>query len=223
MEFEALWHGDEPFRPTDDLRHTLRLDSWDKKMALWALMGVQIDLIKFEHELDVDGYPSSTEIVSITSFDYQQFKKSDEIPFDLSAFDLFLLSNERLNQIWDSGNHTGSNPPNYYVEWAVSKGFLIPWHEWAYKNGLVNVAAPKTQTDGNPSFSVSNKPITAVERNTLLTIIAALCDYSAIKFDDRGAANQIARMTEEIGAAVSDDTVRRWLKQIPDALESRKK
>jgi len=68
-----------------------------------------------------------------------------------------------------------------------------------------------------------DKGLTATERNTLLTIIAALCDYSAIKPYDRGAANQIAKMTEEIGATVSDDTVRRWLKLIPDALTTRMK
>lgn len=68
-----------------------------------------------------------------------------------------------------------------------------------------------------------DKGLTATERNTLLTIIAALCDYSAIKIDDRGAASQIAKLTEEIGATVSDDTMRRWLKAIPDALATRMK
>ncbi len=68
-----------------------------------------------------------------------------------------------------------------------------------------------------------DKGLTATERNTLLTIIAALCDYSAIKPDDRGSASQIAKLTEEIGATVSDDTVRRWLKLIPDALATRMK
>ncbi|KAB2309542.1 hypothetical protein F8A87_09775 [Betaproteobacteria bacterium SCN2] len=67
------------------------------------------------------------------------------------------------------------------------------------------------------------KPLTTTERNTLLTIIAAICDYSAIKVEERGAASQIARLTEEIGAPVSDDTVRRALAKIPDALESRMK
>lgn len=67
------------------------------------------------------------------------------------------------------------------------------------------------------------KPITFSERNSLLTIIEALCDYSDIKTQDRGTANQIAKLTQEIGAAVSDDTVRRWLKAIPEALEHRKK
>lgn len=67
------------------------------------------------------------------------------------------------------------------------------------------------------------KPIQTTERNSLLTIIAALCDYSAIKYQDRGAANHIVKLTEEIGAAVSDDTVRRALAKIPEALETRRK
>ncbi|MCQ1549839.1 MAG: hypothetical protein NOF05_13710 [Candidatus Accumulibacter phosphatis] len=69
----------------------------------------------------------------------------------------------------------------------------------------------------------SEKPLTTTERNTLLAIIAALCEHASIKPKDRGAAGQIARMTEDIGAPVSDDTVRRWLAKIPDALESRMK
>lgn len=67
------------------------------------------------------------------------------------------------------------------------------------------------------------KPLTTTERNTLLTIIAALCDYSDIKYLERGAASQIFKLTEEIGAPVSDDTVRKVLQKIPDAVESRQK
>lgn len=68
-----------------------------------------------------------------------------------------------------------------------------------------------------------DKAITTTERNTLLTIIAGLCDYSAIVPAERGAASQIAKMTEEVGAPVTDDTIRKVLARIPDALESRKK
>lgn len=67
------------------------------------------------------------------------------------------------------------------------------------------------------------KPLATTERSTLLTIIAGLCRYSGIKHQERGAANQITKLTEELGAAVSDDTVRRILAKIPDALESRLK
>jgi hypothetical protein len=75
-------------------------------------------------------------------------------------------------------------------------------------------------TDGN---DVVDKPLSTTERNTLLTIIAALCDYSAIKYQERGAAVQIAKMTQEIGAAVNDDTIRTILAKIPNALETRMK
>ncbi len=61
------------------------------------------------------------------------------------------------------------------------------------------------------------------ERNSLLTIIAALCDHSNIRHGERGVAGKIANMTEKIGAPVSQDTVLRALSKIPDALESRSK
>lgn len=67
------------------------------------------------------------------------------------------------------------------------------------------------------------KPLTTNERNSLLTIIAALCEYSDIKYEGRGAAAQIAKLTEEFSVAVSDDTVRRILAKIPEALEARQK
>lgn len=69
----------------------------------------------------------------------------------------------------------------------------------------------------------AGKPLKTTERNTLLTIIAALCDYSAIDPLGRGTAGQIAKMSEELGAPVTDDTIRKMLTKIPDALERRKK
>jgi hypothetical protein len=75
----------------------------------------------------------------------------------------------------------------------------------------------------NSVQSIPERPIATNERNTLLLIIAALCDHSAIKHQERGAASQIARLTEEIGAVVTDDTVRKVLAKIPGALETRMK
>jgi hypothetical protein len=69
----------------------------------------------------------------------------------------------------------------------------------------------------------SEKPLGTTERNTMLTVLAAVLDYSAIDPAFRGAASQIAAMTEQIGAPVTDDTVRKILGQIPAAVESRKK
>jgi len=69
----------------------------------------------------------------------------------------------------------------------------------------------------------NEKPLSTTERHTLLTIIATLCDYSAIPYQERGAATQIARLTEEFGAPVSDDAIGKALKKIPDALDARSK
>lgn len=75
----------------------------------------------------------------------------------------------------------------------------------------------------NGAPAKEEKPLQTTERNTLLTIIAALSDYSDIKHQERGAAGLIAKMTEEIGATVTDDTLRKILAKIPDALEARNK
>jgi hypothetical protein len=67
------------------------------------------------------------------------------------------------------------------------------------------------------------KLLSTSERNSLLTIIAALCQQARIQPQERGAPTKIANLTEAIGAPVSDDTVRRLLAKLPDALESRMK
>ena len=76
--------------------------------------------------------------------------------------------------------------------------------------------------DERAALAKSEKPLTSNERNTLLVIIAALCDYSDIKYQERGAAGEIAKMTEEISAAISDDSIRRALAKIPEALDRRR-
>lgn len=67
------------------------------------------------------------------------------------------------------------------------------------------------------------KAMTTNERNTLLTIIAAICDFSGIEYQERGAAQRIMKMTDDIGAHVDDGTIRAVLTKISDALETRLK
>lgn len=75
----------------------------------------------------------------------------------------------------------------------------------------------------NGEMASVDKPLSTTERNTLLTIIAALCDRSGIKHQERGTAQRIMEMTDEIGAHVDDGTIRTALAKIPDALETRMK
>jgi hypothetical protein len=67
------------------------------------------------------------------------------------------------------------------------------------------------------------KPQGARERNTQLTVIAALCADLKIELGQRGAAKRIASATERIGAPVDADTISKLIKQIPAAVETRKK
>ncbi|MFV9474688.1 hypothetical protein ACM5Q9_09740 [Advenella sp. RU8] len=77
---------------------------------------------------------------------------------------------------------------------------------------LINGAKPTQGTE---------KPLTTRERNTLLVIIAGLCDYSDIDHKGREAAGQISRMTDEIKASITAETIRGHLNNIPDALVTR--
>lgn len=69
----------------------------------------------------------------------------------------------------------------------------------------------------------SEKPLRSNERNSLLTVIAALCRHANVDYEANGAAGKIVRMTEALGAGLSDETIRKILKQIPGALETRMK
>lgn len=60
-------------------------------------------------------------------------------------------------------------------------------------------------------------------RRTLLTVIAALCKSIGVNVAQRGASQRIKKMTEELGAPVNDETIRKILADIPDAVESRMK
>jgi len=75
----------------------------------------------------------------------------------------------------------------------------------------------------NSLRAMVDKAITTTERNTLLILIAALCDHSAIKHQERGVAQRLMEMTDEIGAHLDDQTILTALKKIPTALEARMK
>lgn len=67
------------------------------------------------------------------------------------------------------------------------------------------------------------KPLETRQRRTLLTIIAALCKHAGIDPQVRGAAQRIKQMTETLGTPIDDETIKKALDGIPDALETRMK
>lgn len=65
------------------------------------------------------------------------------------------------------------------------------------------------------------KPLESKERNTLLTLISAILNYSAVDVTSRNATSKIVMMTEDLGAPISDDTIRSILNKLPYAVDSR--
>ena len=102
--------------------------------------------------------------------------------------------------------------------WRSTLGAL----ELKERTWMQQIQEPKKENPAKPSIPIE-KPLDARAQNTLLIIIQALCESLAIKTNAHGAATQIANLTQKIGAPVDADTVGKWLKQIPKAMESRGK
>jgi hypothetical protein len=71
--------------------------------------------------------------------------------------------------------------------------------------------------------ATSSGDLGSKERNTLLVLLATMCKQADFDYTARGISKAIEAATEEMGVRVSDDTIRNIIKQIPAALESRKK
>ena len=67
------------------------------------------------------------------------------------------------------------------------------------------------------------KPLTSKERNSLLVLIGALCKEADIDPNERGVATSLVAMTENLGSPLTDDTIRKILNQIDNAVDLRSK
>jgi hypothetical protein len=68
-----------------------------------------------------------------------------------------------------------------------------------------------------------DKPLFTNERNTLLTIIAALCKKAQIDLNERGVSQRIELCTETLGAPIGNDTILKVLKSIDPGLKANTK
>jgi len=99
--------------------------------------------------------------------------------------------------------------------------------KWVEKNRVKDCEFypdfPFTLGDIENEEEKEEKSLSLRERGTLLTIIEALLNSKDWSLEKHGLSTLIARETEKIGSPVSDDTVRRILRQVRDTLESRRK
>ncbi|MDC5854531.1 hypothetical protein [Vibrio europaeus] len=71
--------------------------------------------------------------------------------------------------------------------------------------------------------SQEDKPLAARERNTLLALIGALCEEANIDLSIRGISTSVQEITELAGVPISNETIRKIVEQVDDAMERRRK
>ena len=101
-----------------------RYDRWHVDEALDYLVGAY-SIQKSEKD------PSLEFVVTL---EYKVYEEED----DADVVAGFLYDRRYLKAIWGSGNHQSVNPPNYYIEWALSKGYKINWLDLAIENGWIS-------------------------------------------------------------------------------------
>jgi hypothetical protein len=63
------------------------------------------------------------------------------------------------------------------------------------------------------------KPLSTKERNSMLSLIAALLNEAKFDYRQKGIAGALATSTEKTGRPLSDDTIRGIIKQVKDLLQ----
>ncbi len=108
------------------------LDSWGDEDGFNYLVGIATI---FEDQQSAPGnvcdeYHFISYCV-ITTLEYESYSELEQ-PTIVSAFQRKLT---RIKRLWNSGHHAASNPPAYYINWAISKKFKIPWINYAISEG----------------------------------------------------------------------------------------
>jgi hypothetical protein len=101
--------------------------------------------------------------------------------------------------------------PHVFLRWARKQRFSLP----------EELAVFLTSRDKKPR---PEKPLSTRERRTFLVIIAAALKEAGIDITHpEKAAQTVAEITERMGTPIDHQTIVNKLKEIPDALESRRK
>ena len=104
---------------------------------------------------------------------------------------------------------------------VVQRGEVVRWLDAI---GLHSKYFFERETKAQATEELIHMPLSTRERNTLLTIIAALCKEAKIPYDKPAkAAGMIQSTAATMGISIGDSTIEGHLKKIPDALATRMK
>ncbi len=125
----------------------------------------------------------------------------------LASYYAFILSGEG-----DENTDFDYDSPLEEFGWPADEA---PDFDKAGTEGVPDSLRPKKHT--------IDAPVSTRTRRTYLTVIAAMCKSVGLDPQTRGTAQRIVVMTDALGAHIDDGTIQSMLKEIPEALETRRK
>ena len=106
----------------------LRYNKWHFMKGLAYLIGIS--------EIGVlDNYSNQENVGYIRTLEAETFHESDAGRVYVD----FLFYLEWVKDIWLTGDHQEFNPPEYYIDWAISKKIDVPWLGYAADKGFFNL------------------------------------------------------------------------------------
>lgn len=142
---------------------------------------------------------------------------------DRKAIDVFIRENnvppEKANEMWEQHEQkrkallekkkSSSDEKNFYPAGGLPKDGVYVVRTAAIVDFLNQInETPKQE-----------RPLSTKERNSMLTLIAALCREANFDVRQRGIASSLAACTEKTGKPISDDTIRGIIKQVKDLFQ----
>lgn len=190
-----------------DWAYWTRLDQWKLSEAVCLLLSIDPKSSLGRH-VERGSWPS----VDYSTLQRALYSKSRQI----TGLAWASFHRRKLKMRTSDLGHSTLDPLDW-LKWAQSKDLEIPTE---LQSLLIKRSEEPSRTINEPGPGATASDSVRARR-TLLVIIAGLCDTVGIDWSERGVAKRIVGFTEDVGARVGLDTVRKVLKQIPDALESR--
>lgn len=221
---------DPACEPSDDMEdrldYWLSVEEWLVDEAIQIFAGIDPEMSRksltqerfvFESVIQLNWYQTpavdGNGYLVCTCYDYKcahcESTKEALLAYSRTCKEIASLLGKRYeHQTFDS--------PINWIERALSRNIIIPWFRWAKKRRLFfqlgsrGIALNMRQANG-----IVEKNIYTEGRNHLSVMIEVLCDHGDIKYQDRGIAQRIMKMTDNIGAHLDDGNIRNVLKKIP--------
>ena len=145
-------------------------------------------------------------------------------PHQTASFDCrFTLAADEFSPDWPTEEH----PFTFAIWYRLPKAVGIKEiedHAVFLLEEVARFESAHGDETQNREVTLERTELKKREKDTLLTIIAALAKHAKIDVKEAGkSAQYISGLTEELGASVSKRTIEDHLKKIPDALEVRMK